>query len=157
MHRACEILQRRASFPSHFDQNGRISRGRGPGLDESTFVGCQPLRYLEPFVQIIPRPACSSLDEIEKNPIQNRRIAQLPMNIYFIIAVTRIGQEHRFLGLDWSYLMILGFIGNFTFSMRFLLQWLASERQVESVNPISFLVWCIAGSVVVCVLLRFLR
>jgi lipid-A-disaccharide synthase-like uncharacterized protein len=68
------------------------------------------------------------------------------MNISLIIAVTRLGQEHRFLGLDWSYLMILGFIGNATFSTRFLVQWLASERQGKSVIPISFWYWSIAGS-----------
>jgi lipid-A-disaccharide synthase-like uncharacterized protein len=79
------------------------------------------------------------------------------MNIYFIIAVTRIGQEHRFLGLDWSYLMILGFIGNFTFSMRFLVQWLASERQGESVIPVSFWFWSIAGSVMMFLYFLFRR
>ena len=68
-----------------------------------------------------------------------------------IIAVTSFGQEHRFLGLDWSYFMILGFIGNVLFSMRFLVQWLASERQGDSVIPVSFWYWSIAGSVLMCV------
>ena len=45
------------------------------------------------------------------------------------IAATWFGREHRFFGLDWNYLVILGMIGNLTFSMRFLVQWLASERQ----------------------------
>ena len=36
--------------------------------------------------------------------------------------------------------MILGFIGNALFSMRFLVQWVASERQGESVIPVSLLV-----------------
>src|SRR5260370_21967822 len=79
------------------------------------------------------------------------------MNIYFIIAVTRIGQEHRFLGLDWSYLVILGFIGNFTFSMRFLVQWLASERRGASVIPVSFWYWSIAGSVMMFLYFLFRR
>ncbi len=55
------------------------------------------------------------------------------MNMFLTLAVTWFGQEHRFLGLDWSYLVVLGVIGNATFSMRFLVQWLASERQGESV------------------------
>ncbi len=55
------------------------------------------------------------------------------MNTLALIAITWIGKEYRFLGLDWSYLMVLGFIGNALFSMRFLVQWLASERQGESV------------------------
>src|SRR5262249_42366878 len=62
------------------------------------------------------------------------------------IAVTWFGQEHRFLGLDWNYLVIIGLIWNATFSMRFFVQWWASERQGESVIPISFLYWSIAGS-----------
>jgi len=40
------------------------------------------------------------------------------MNILALIAITWIGKEYRFLGLDWSYLVVLGFIGNATFSMR---------------------------------------
>jgi len=46
-----------------------------------------------------------------------------------------VRREHRFLGLDWNYLVILGLIGTATFSMRFLVQWWASERQGESVIP----------------------
>ena len=60
------------------------------------------------------------------------------MNTLALIAITWIGKEYRFFGLDWSYLMVLGFIGNALFSMRFLVQWLASERQGESVIPVSF-------------------
>jgi len=58
------------------------------------------------------------------------------MNTLALIAITWIGKEYRFLGLDWSYLMVLGFVGNALFSMRFLVQWLASERQGESVIAI---------------------
>ncbi len=60
------------------------------------------------------------------------------MNTLALIAITWIGKEYRFIGLDWSYLMILGFIGNALFSMRFFVQWLASERQGESVIPVSY-------------------
>jgi lipid-A-disaccharide synthase-like uncharacterized protein len=63
-------------------------------------------------------------------------------------AVTWIGEEHRFLGLDWSYLMILGFIGNAVFAMRFVVQWIASEKRGESVVPLAFWYWSIAGSVI---------
>jgi lipid-A-disaccharide synthase-like uncharacterized protein len=79
------------------------------------------------------------------------------MNILTIIAITWIGKEYRFLGLDWSYLMVLGFIGNALFSMRFLVQWLASERQGESVIPVSFWYWSIAGSALMCVYFIFRR
>jgi lipid-A-disaccharide synthase-like uncharacterized protein len=62
-------------------------------------------------------------------------------------AVTWFGELHRFLGLDWSYLMILGFIGNLLFGMRFIIQWIASERRGKSVIPVSFWHFSLAGSV----------
>jgi lipid-A-disaccharide synthase-like uncharacterized protein len=74
-----------------------------------------------------------------------------------IIAVTWMGQEHRVFGLDWSYLVILGMIGNLTFSMRFLVQWWASERRGESVIPVSFWYWSIGGSIVMCLYFIFRR
>ena len=70
------------------------------------------------------------------------------MNTSILIAVTWFGREHRILGLDWNYLVILGLIGTATFSMRFLVQWWASERQGESVIPVSFWYWSIAGSLI---------
>ena len=70
------------------------------------------------------------------------------MNTSIFIAVTWFGREHRILGLDWNYLVILGLIGTATFSMRFLVQWWASERQGESVIPVSFWYWSIAGSII---------
>jgi lipid-A-disaccharide synthase-like uncharacterized protein len=79
------------------------------------------------------------------------------MNTSIFIAVTWFGQEHRVLGLDWNYLVIIGLIGNATFSMRFLVQWLASERQGESVIPISFWYWSIGGSVIMCFYFVFRR
>src|SRR5438132_14395526 len=79
------------------------------------------------------------------------------MNMLALIAITWIGKEYRFLGLDWSYLMVLGFVGNALFSMRFLVQWLASERQGESVIPVSFWYWSIAGSALMCLYFIFRR
>ena len=70
------------------------------------------------------------------------------MNTLALIAITWIGKEYRFFGLDWSYLMVLGFIGNALFSMRFLVQWIASERQGESVIPISFWYCSLGGGVI---------
>ena len=79
------------------------------------------------------------------------------MNTSILIAVTWFGQEHRVLGLDWNYLVIIGLIGNATFSMRFLVQWLASERKGESVIPVSFWYWSIGGSVIMCCYFIFRR
>src|ERR1700730_7424648 len=79
------------------------------------------------------------------------------MNTSIFIAVTWFGREHRILGLDWNYLVILGLIGTATFSMRFLVQWWASERQGKSVIPVSFWYWSIAGSVIMFVYFLFRR
>jgi lipid-A-disaccharide synthase-like uncharacterized protein len=79
------------------------------------------------------------------------------MNFTLIIALTWFGQEHRLFGLDWSYLVVLGLIGNATFSMRFLVQWIASEKQGESVIPISFWYWSIAGSLIMFLYFLFRR
>src|SRR6266542_1471356 len=79
------------------------------------------------------------------------------MNTLTLIAITWIGKEYRFLGLDWSYIMVLGFIGNALFSMRFLVQWLASERQGQSIIPVSFWYWSIAGSALMCLYFVFRR
>src|SRR2546426_11145503 len=79
------------------------------------------------------------------------------MNTLAIIAITWIGKEYRFLGLDWSYLVVLGFIGNAIFSMRFLVQWVASERQGESVIPVSFWYWSIGGGGMLCFFFIFKR
>jgi lipid-A-disaccharide synthase-like uncharacterized protein len=65
----------------------------------------------------------------------------------FLEWVTR---EQRFFGLEWSWLTLLGLTGNIAFSMRFILQWVASERQKRSVLPVSFWYWSIAGSAILC-------
>src|SRR6267142_1600312 len=79
------------------------------------------------------------------------------MNTLALIAITWIGKEYRVFGLDWSYLVIIGLIGNATFSMRFLVQWWTSERQGESVIPVSFWYWSIAGSVIMFLYFLFRR
>jgi lipid-A-disaccharide synthase-like uncharacterized protein len=74
-----------------------------------------------------------------------------------LLAVTWIGQEHRFWGLDWSYLTFLGLMGNAIFSTRFLIQWLESERKGESVIPVAFWYWSIFGSIIMCLYFIFKR
>jgi lipid-A-disaccharide synthase-like uncharacterized protein len=79
------------------------------------------------------------------------------MDSHLFFAVTWIGREHRVWGLDWSYLTILGLIGTCIFSTRFLIQWIASEKKGDSVIPVSFWYWSIAGSVVMCLYFIFKR
>jgi lipid-A-disaccharide synthase-like uncharacterized protein len=74
-----------------------------------------------------------------------------------LLAVTAFGQEHRFLGLDWNYLVLFGLLGNAVFSTRFIVQWLASEKAGQSVIPVSFWYWSIAGSIIMCLYFIFQR
>ena len=43
--------------------------------------------------------------------------------------------------------MIIGFIGQAMFTMRFLVQWITSEKKKESVIPIAFWFFSIAGGI----------
>ncbi len=56
--------------------------------------------------------------------------------------------SRRVLGFDWNMLSVFGLTGNLIFSARFLVQWIASERQGESVLPVAFWHLSIAGSVI---------
>jgi lipid-A-disaccharide synthase-like uncharacterized protein len=42
--------------------------------------------------------------------------------------------------------LVVGFVGQAFFSLRFLVQWIASERRRESVIPISFWFFSIGGA-----------
>jgi len=45
--------------------------------------------------------------------------------------------------------LILGFIGQLMFTMRFVVQWIASERKKESVIPVSFWYLSLGGGLIV--------
>jgi lipid-A-disaccharide synthase-like uncharacterized protein len=45
--------------------------------------------------------------------------------------------------------LIFGFIGQLMFTMRFIVQWIASERKKESVIPVSFWYLSLAGGLIV--------
>ncbi len=46
-----------------------------------------------------------------------------------------------------SIALVVGFVGQALFSARFLVQWIASERQGRSVVPIAFWYFSIAGGI----------
>ncbi len=48
--------------------------------------------------------------------------------------------------MNLNFFMILGFIGQFFFSMRFVVQWIASEKNKKSVVPLSFWIFSVLGS-----------
>jgi lipid-A-disaccharide synthase-like uncharacterized protein len=45
--------------------------------------------------------------------------------------------------------LILGFIGQAMFTMRFIVQWIASEKKKESVIPVAFWYLSLAGGLVI--------
>jgi lipid-A-disaccharide synthase-like uncharacterized protein len=47
-----------------------------------------------------------------------------------------------------SFWLVVGFVGQALFSMRFILQWLKSEREGRSVIPLAFWYFSLAGSLV---------
>ena len=47
--------------------------------------------------------------------------------------------------MEWTTWMIVGFLGQACFGMRFLVQWLKSEREGRSVIPIAFWYFSLMG------------
>ena len=46
----------------------------------------------------------------------------------------------------WDLFMIIGLIGQIMFSMRFIVQWIASEKAGQSIIPFSFWIFSLGGS-----------
>ena len=49
--------------------------------------------------------------------------------------------------MNIKFWLLVGFLGQIMFSMRFLIQWLASEKKKKSVVPTSFWYFSIAGGI----------
>ncbi len=47
---------------------------------------------------------------------------------------------------DWDFWIVFGFVGQIMFFMRFLVQWIESERQKKSVIPVSFWYFSLLGT-----------
>jgi len=47
-----------------------------------------------------------------------------------------------------SYWLVVGFIGQALFGMRFLIQWIISEKRGESIIPLAFWYFSIGGSII---------
>jgi lipid-A-disaccharide synthase-like uncharacterized protein len=52
------------------------------------------------------------------------------------------------IGKPLDFWLIFGFIGQICFTMRFVVQWLATEKRKESVIPVSFWFYSIMGSAI---------
>ena len=49
--------------------------------------------------------------------------------------------------INLDFFAVIGFIGQGLFSMRFIIQWIASEKSGRSVIPFSFWIFSLGGSV----------
>lgn len=49
--------------------------------------------------------------------------------------------------INLDFFAVIGFIGQGLFSMRFIIQWIASEKAGKSVIPFSFWIFSLGGSV----------
>lgn len=55
----------------------------------------------------------------------------------------------RYPKFNLDFWLILGFIGQAMFTMRFIVQWIASERKKESVIPVAFWYFSLGGGLIV--------
>jgi len=54
--------------------------------------------------------------------------------------------DGKFLGIAWSFWKALGWTGNVIFFSRFIIQWIATERQGKVVVPLAFWYCSLLGS-----------
>ncbi len=54
--------------------------------------------------------------------------------------------DGKFLGIAWSFWKILGWVGNVVFFSRFVIQWIATEKERKVVVPLAFWYCSLLGS-----------
>lgn len=54
--------------------------------------------------------------------------------------------HHRFLGIDWHFWKVIGWLGNLMFFSRFFVQWYVTEKKKQVVVPLAFWWLSLAGS-----------
>jgi lipid-A-disaccharide synthase-like uncharacterized protein len=62
-----------------------------------------------------------------------------------------IVEGNRFLGIEWHWWKVIGWLGNIIFFSRFFVQWVATEKQKRVVVPISFWWLSLIGSLLLLV------
>jgi lipid-A-disaccharide synthase-like uncharacterized protein len=62
-------------------------------------------------------------------------------------AAILVWQSNQFLGIEWHFWKVLGWIGNVVFFSRFFVQWVATERRKQVVIPPSFWWLSLIGSI----------
>jgi lipid-A-disaccharide synthase-like uncharacterized protein len=64
-----------------------------------------------------------------------------------MIVFATISPGSGFLGVEWHFWKVVGWVGNVVFFSRFFVQWIATEKQKRVVVPISFWWLSLIGSV----------
>ncbi len=54
--------------------------------------------------------------------------------------------DGKFLGITWTFWKLLGWAGNLVFFSRFVIQWIATEREKKVVVPLAFWYCSLLGS-----------
>ncbi len=54
--------------------------------------------------------------------------------------------QDRFIGIEWGWWKVVGWLGNFVFFARFFLQWYATEKRKQVVVPVAFWWLSLLGS-----------
>lgn len=62
-----------------------------------------------------------------------------------------IWYHDKFLGIQWSIWKVIGWMGNATFSSRFIVQWYATEKSKKVVIPVAFWWLSLTGSLLLLV------
>jgi lipid-A-disaccharide synthase-like uncharacterized protein len=62
-----------------------------------------------------------------------------------------IWYHDKFLGIQWSVWKVIGWMGNATFSSRFIVQWYATEKSKKVVIPVVFWWLSLTGSLLLLV------
>lgn len=57
-----------------------------------------------------------------------------------------IWHNGNFLGIEWHFWKVIGWLGNIAFTTRFIVQWFATERKKQVVVPSAFWWLSLAGS-----------
>ncbi len=82
---------------------------------------------------------------------EDKRGVSLLLTVHYPRTHTYTEDNHMKFDEPFGPWMIIGFAGQLFFTLRFLVQWIASEKKGESVVPVSFWYYSIVGSTVLLV------
>lgn len=65
-----------------------------------------------------------------------------------MLLANALADSNRFLGIEWHWWKVLGWVGNALFFSRFIVQWIATEKRKQVVIPVTFWWLSLLGSLV---------